>query len=187
MIFVHNGWPYYLFRFVSICFVSFCFVSFRFVSFRFDLFRFVSICFVSFRFCFVSHFTGTLTFYWFVLETVISRWVFLNYEITAQHLETTRFRTVLVLKTFTFLSYPILHATSSIQHPISRILHPTYGILHPAYYIKILSIPILSYPTLSKTIFKFILVETKIQCLPTIILYISLVINALIKERFCTY
>ena len=58
-----------------ICFVSFRFVSFRFVSFRFDLFRFVSICFVSFRFvsfrfdlfrfvpfrfCFVSHFTGTL-------------------------------------------------------------------------------------------------------------------------------
>ena len=48
-IFVHNGLPYHLFRFVSICFVPFCFVSFRFVSFRFDLFRFVSICFVSFR------------------------------------------------------------------------------------------------------------------------------------------
>ena len=62
--FVHNGLPYHLFRFVSIGFVSFrfdlfrfvsiCFVSFRFVSFRFDLFRSVS-----FRFCFVSHFTGT--------------------------------------------------------------------------------------------------------------------------------
>ena len=58
--FVHNGLPYHLFPFVSICFVSFCFVSigfvpFRLVSFRFDLFRFVP-----FRFCFVSHFTGTL-------------------------------------------------------------------------------------------------------------------------------
>ena len=60
---------------VSFRFDLFRFVSFRFVSFRFDLFRFVSICFVSFRsvsfrfdlfrfvpfrFCFVSHFTGTL-------------------------------------------------------------------------------------------------------------------------------
>ena len=60
---------------VSFRFDVFRFVLFRFVSFRFDLFRFVSICFVSFRsvsfrfdlfrfvpfrFCFVSHFTGTL-------------------------------------------------------------------------------------------------------------------------------
>ena len=95
-------------------------------------------------------------------------------------------RTVLVLKTFTFLSYPILHPTSSILHPTSSILHPTSSILHPTSYIQhpasyilhlqhptssiqhptssilhqnsIQSYPILSYPA---KIFKVILIETK--------------------------
>ena len=73
--------------------------------------------------------------------------------------------TVLVLKTITILSYPILDSTSSILHPTYCILHPTSSILHPtssiphptvniqhskssilhpASYIKILSNPILS-------------------------------------------
>ena len=46
--------------------------------------------------------------------------------------------TVLVLNTFTFLSYPILHPPSYIQHPTSSIFirHPTSSILHPASYIQ---------------------------------------------------
>ena len=118
-------------------------------------------------------------------------------------------KTVLVMKTFTFLSYPILNLTSSILHHASSTLHPTYCILHPtssilnptssiqhpASYIlhptssiqhkksiwsdSILSNPILTYPT---KIFKIILVKTKIQCSPAILLYISLVICATKKE-----
>ena len=76
-------------------FVSFRFVSFRFVSFRFDLFRFVSICFVSFRFvsfrfdlfrfvpfrfCFVSHFTGTLI----IQHGNLSRVTTLNFDLRLQ-------------------------------------------------------------------------------------------------------
>ena len=72
--------------------------------------------------------------------------------------------TVLVLKTFTFLSYPILHPTFNIQHPKFYIQHPTSYILHSTSYIQhhksyiqhptqkvypIQSYPILSYSILS--------------------------------------
>ena len=85
--------------------------------------------------------------------------------------------TVLVLKTFTFLSYPILNPTSSILHTASYIQHFISSILHTILFN--LSYPILSYPT---KIFKIILVETKLQWSPTIILYVSWVIYATKRE-----
>ena len=100
--------------------------------------------------------------------------------------------TVLVLKTFTILSYPILHPTSYIQHHASYIQHPTSSIRYkslsnpiqsnPILSYPILSYPILSYPILSNKILNIILVLTNIQWSPATVVFISLVIYATKRE-----
>ena len=91
--------------------------------------------------------------------------VVLNRSTTAPTTRYSRHGHVLFFRA-TCMLYMYISCTENFY--ISILSHPTSSILHPASYINILFNPILSYPTKIKVI----LVETKIQCSPTIILYI---------------
>ena len=75
----HNGLPYHLVRFVSICFVSF-----RFVSFRFDMFRLVPFSSVSFvSFCTLQ---GPQNKYCILVYSIRTIWLYMKLKFRSKYI-----------------------------------------------------------------------------------------------------